>query len=231
MSQITPSTHICLRKAQAPLILLQFPCIGYWILLYSPSTFPVFPNEKVCTYFDEGQSLRSLRHDWFLPALRSCNIAHSKKILIVSLPQRGYRHMSICFLSAYAARHLRSKTHSWKKGFWRVSFHYFPYYTPLRRIQQSAVPHVLRPLPSALKQIQLHKWLCSWISVLLFLRLLGVFTLFSSLLSLFHVNPSAQVTPSAHVRLNKAQAPIILLKFPCIAYRILLYSLSTFPVW
>ena len=32
-----------------------------------------------------------------------------KKILIVSLPQSGYRHMSIFFLSAYAARHLRSE--------------------------------------------------------------------------------------------------------------------------
>ena len=44
--------------------------------------------------------------------------------------------------------------------------------------------------------------LCGWISVLLFLRLLGGFTLFSSLLSLFHVNPTAQVTPSAHVRFS-----------------------------
>jgi hypothetical protein len=49
--------------------------------------------------------------------LRSCNIAHGKKILIVSLPQCGYRHMSIFFLSAYAARHLRSKTEKSKKGF------------------------------------------------------------------------------------------------------------------
>ena len=69
-SQLTPSAKIRLSKAQAPLILLQFPCIGYRILLYSPSTFHVFPNEKACTYFDEGQSLRSLRHDWFFPALR-----------------------------------------------------------------------------------------------------------------------------------------------------------------
>ena len=38
-----------------------------------------------------------------------------------------------------------------------------------------------------------------WISVVLFLRLLNGFPLFSYLLNLFHVNPTSQVTPSAHV--------------------------------
>ena len=50
-----------------------------------------------------------LERKWLPNAWMTGNGTQGKKILIVSLPQSGYRHMSIFFLSAYAARHLRSK--------------------------------------------------------------------------------------------------------------------------